>query len=70
MRRKLKLLFDLIKMKITQYYFFKETGLEIDFIIVDKGYVTLLEVKAKTDNIKLSKTVMSHPEHYSKTKLI
>ncbi len=65
------LVFDsLIKTGITPYYFGKETGLEIDFVISYKGYATLLEVKAKTGNIKSSKTVMNHPEHYGKTKLI
>ncbi len=65
------LVFDsLIKAGITPYYFAKETGLEIDFVISYKGYATLLEVKAKTGNTKSSRTVMSHPEHYGKTKLI
>lgn len=65
------LVFDsLIKAGITPYYFAKETGLEIDFVISYKGYATLLEVKAKTGNTKSSKTVMSHPEHYGKAKLI
>lgn len=35
-----------------------------------KGYATLVEAKTKTGNTKASKTVMNHPEHYGKTKLI
>ncbi len=65
------LAFDsLIKAGITPYYFAKDTGLKIDFVIAYKGYSTLLEVKAKNGNTKSSKTVMAHPEHYGKTKLI
>ncbi len=65
------LVFDsLIKAGITPYYFAKESGLEIDFVISYKGYATLLEVKAKSGNTKSSKVVMSHPDHYGKTKLI
>ena len=30
----------------------------------------LVEAKTKTGNTKSSKTVMSHPEHYGKTKLL
>lgn len=30
----------------------------------------LIEAKAKTGNTKSSRTVMSHPEHYGKTRLI
>ncbi len=65
------LVFDsLIKAGITPYYFAKDTGLEIDFVISYKGFATLLEAKAKTGNTKSSKTIMNHPEHYGKTKLI
>ena len=56
--------------KIEVYYFAKESGLEIDFVIPYDGYPTLVEAKAKTGNTKSSKTVMKHPEHYGKTKLI
>ncbi len=65
------LIFDsLNKAGIDTFYFAKETGLEIDFVISYKGYATLIEAKAKTGNTKSSKTVMQHPEHYGKTKLI
>lgn len=65
------LVFDsLNKADIKTYYFAKESGLEIDFVIAYKGYATLVEAKAKTGNTKSSKMVMNHPEHYGKTKLI
>lgn len=65
------LVFDsLNKAGIEPYYFAKESGLEIDFVIAYDGYSTLIEAKAKTGNTKSSKTVMKHPEHYGKTKLI
>ena len=65
------LVFDsLNKAGIEPYYFAKESGLEIDFVISYNGFATLVETKAKTGNTKSSKTVMSHPEHYGKTKLI
>lgn len=65
------IVFDsLNKAGIETYYFAKESGLEIDFVISYKGYSTLIEAKAKTGNTKSSKTVMKHPEHYGKTKLI
>lgn len=65
------LVFDAFnKSNIETYYFAKESGLEIDFVISYKGYSTLIEAKAKTGNTKSSKTVMNHPEHYGKTKLI
>ena len=65
------LAFDsLNKAGIDVYYYSKESGLEIDFVISYNGYPTLLEVKAKTGNTKSSKTIMKHPEHYGKTKLI
>lgn len=61
---------SLNKAGITPYYFAKESGLEIDFVISYNGFPTLIEAKAKTGNTKSSKTIMKHPEHYGKTKLI
>ena len=52
------------------YYFRKNSGLEVDFVISFKGYSTLIEVKAKNGNVKSSKTIMSHPDHYGEVKLI
>lgn len=61
---------SLNKAGIEPYYFSKESGLEIDFVISYKGISTLIESKAKNGNTKSSKTVMRHPEHYGKTNLI
>ena len=52
------------------FYFSKESGLELDFVINYSGTSTILEVKAKDGNTKSAKTVMFHPEHYGKTELI
>lgn len=71
LRRYEALVFDsLSKAGIEPYYFSKNSGLEIGFVIAYHGYATLLEAKATTGNTKASKTVMKHPEHYGKTKLI
>lgn len=65
------LVFDsLNKAGIETYYFAKESGLKIDFVITYNGYATLIEAKAKNGNTKSSKTVMKHEEHYGKTRLI
>ena len=61
---------SLYKAGIPLYYFRKESGLEIDFLISYNGFATLVEAKTKTGNTKSSKQVMNHPEHYGKTKLI
>lgn len=52
------------------FYFAKESGLELDFVINYIGDSTILEVKAKDGNSKSAKTVMAHPDHYGKTQLI
>ncbi len=52
------------------FYFAKESGLELDFVINREGQSTILEVKAKNGNAKSAKTVLSHPDHYGQTKLI
>ena len=61
---------SLCKAGIPCFYFAKESGLEIDFVISYQGYATLIEAKAKTGNAKSSKTVLGHPEHYGKCRLI
>ena len=60
----------LSKANIEPYYFSKNSGLEIDFVIAYNSNSSLVEVKAKTGNTKSSKTVMNNPSHYGKTKLI
>lgn len=54
----------LAKMGRKLYYFHKDSGLEIDFVMRYKGKSTLLEVKATTGNAKSAKTVLNHPEKY------
>ncbi len=65
------LVFDsLNKAGIPVYYFAKESGLEVDFVISYDGSSILIEAKSKSGNTKSSKTIMKHPDHYGKTKLI
>lgn len=52
------------KMGRRLYYFHKNSGLEVDFVIRYKGECTLVEVKATSGNIKSTKTILLHPEKY------
>ena len=52
------------KMGKKLYYFHKDSGLEVDFVIRYKGECTLVEVKAANGNIKSTKTILNHPEKY------
>lgn len=52
------------KMGRKLYYFHKDSGLEVDFVIRYKGECTLVEVKAATGNAKSVKTILRHPEKY------
>ena len=52
------------KMGRKLYYFHKESGLEVDFVIRYRGACTLVEVKAATGNTKCTKTILKHPEKY------
>ncbi len=52
------------KMGRKLYYFHKDSGLEVDFVIRYKGECTLIEVKAATGNTKSTKTILRHPEKY------
>lgn len=52
------------KMGRKLYYFHKDSGLEVDFVIRYKGECTLVEVKASTGNTKSTKTILKHPEKY------
>lgn len=53
-----------IKMKRPLYYFQKDTGLEVDFVMRYKGEAVLLEVKATSGNTKSTRTILKHPEKY------
>lgn len=52
------------KMGRKLYYFHKDSGLEVDFVIRYKGECTLVEVKALSGNAKSTKTILNHPEKY------
>ena len=53
-----------IKMKRPLYYFQKDTGLEVDFVMRYKSEAVLLEVKATSGNTKSTRTILKHPEKY------
>lgn len=46
------------------FYFHKDSGLEIDFVIRHDGECVLIECKATSGNIKSTKTILKHPEKY------
>lgn len=52
------------KMDRKLYYFRKDSGLELDFVIRYKGRCVPVEVKANDGNAKSVKTVLKHPEKY------
>ncbi|MGM9812282.1 MAG: ATP-binding protein [Muribaculaceae bacterium] len=52
------------KMQRKLYYYRKDSGLEVDFVIRYKGECTLVEVKASSGNVKSTKTILAHPEKY------
>ena len=58
------------KMGRKLYYFHKDSGLEVDFVIRYKGECTLVEVKAVSGNTKSAKTILRHPEKYQVNHLI
>ena len=53
-----------IKMGRKLYYYHKDSGLEVDFVIRYNGECTLVEVKATSGNVKSTKTILKHPEKY------
>jgi predicted AAA+ superfamily ATPase len=52
------------------YYFRKDSGLEIDFVVRIAGEAVPVECKANSGNIKSTKTVLAHPEKYHVTHAI
>ena len=52
------------KMGRPLFYYHKEGGIELDFLIRYKGQSTPVEVKATNGNAKSLKTVINHPEKY------
>lgn len=58
------------KMGRKLYYFHKDSGLELDFLIRYKSKCTPVECKATTGNAKSMRTVLNHPEKYHVTNAI
>ena len=52
------------KMGRKLYYFHKDSGLEVEFVIRYQGECTLVEVKARSGNVKSTKTILDHPDKY------
>lgn len=52
------------KMERKLYYFRKDSGLEVDFVMRYKGECTLVEVKASNGNTKSTKTILAHFDKY------
>lgn len=52
------------------YYFQKESGLELDFLVRMHGECVPLEVKDKSSKSKSAKTVLAHPEKYQVHQII
>ena len=55
------------KMGRKLYYFLKDSGVELDFLIRYKGKCTPVECKDNTGNAKSVRTVLRHPEKYHVT---
>ncbi len=52
------------------YYFRKDSGLEVDFVMRYMNECVLVEVKATSGNVKSTKTILAHPEKYHVRKAI
>ena len=52
------------KMGRKLYYYRKDSGLEVDFVIRYKGECTLLDVKQRNGNSKRISTILNNPEKY------
>ncbi len=52
------------KMGRKLYYYHKDSGVELDFVMRYKGRCIPVECKARTGNAKSMRTVLSHPEKY------
>ena len=52
------------KMGRKLYYYHKDSGLEVDFVVRYKNKCTLVEVKAVNGNTKSTVTILKHPEKY------
>ncbi len=52
------------------YYFRKDTGLEVDFVMRLDGECVLVECKATSGNVKSTKTILQHYDKYHVSKAI
>ena len=52
------------------YYFQKDSGLELEFLVRMKGECVPIEVKAKNAKAKSAQTVLKHPEKYGVKQII
>ncbi len=52
------------KMGRKLYYYHKDSGMEVDFVLRYKGECTPVEVKASSGNTKSTRTILKHPEKY------
>ena len=52
------------KMGRKLYYYHKDSGVEIDYLIRYKGRCTPVECKATTGNAKSMRTILKHPDKY------
>ena len=52
------------------YYFHKDSGLEIDFVMNYKNRITLIEVKSRTGRTKSAKTILENYDKYHVKKCI
>lgn len=52
------------KMGRRLYYYRKDSGLEVDFVMRLDGECVIVEVKATSGNVKSTKTILSYPEKY------
>ena len=58
------------KMGRKLYYYHKDGGVELDFLVRYKGQCTPVECKATSGNAKSMRTVLKHPEKYHVTSAI
>ena len=59
-----------VKMGRKLYYYRKESGLEVDFVMRYEGECVLVEVKAKDGNTKSARTILAHPEKYHVSRVV
>ena len=56
--------------RLKRYYFQKDSGLELVFLVRMYGECVSLEVKAKSSKAKSARTVLNHPEKYHVKQII